>query len=202
LILKGIVIGGDNANSIIPEEITITGASGTSGAGNLTGATRGVNADGTIGAGYAWPSGTNIAATFSTGIYNQIKDNFDAILPGGNAWAAWTPTLTWTAGTPSPLTVTARWMQVGKIVYYTLDIRTTDGNGATALKVTLPVTPATISGFYPTQIGYEYVDGVITNPWAYIDHNVPSNGLNFVALSALTDTKTSAIRISGFYEVA
>lgn len=76
LILKGIVIGGDNANSIIPEEITITGASGTSGAGNLTGATRGVNADGTIGAGYAWPSGTNIAATFSTGIYNQIKDNF------------------------------------------------------------------------------------------------------------------------------
>ena len=72
LITRGIVIGGDSANTILPEEITITGASGTSGAGDLTGVTRGVYADGTIGAGYAWPAGTNIGVTFSTGIYNQL----------------------------------------------------------------------------------------------------------------------------------
>jgi len=76
LITRGIMIGGDNANSILPEEITITGASGTSGAGNLTGATRGITPDGTIGAAYAWPAGTNIAVTLTIGLWNIIKDNF------------------------------------------------------------------------------------------------------------------------------
>jgi hypothetical protein len=84
LITRGIVIGGDNANSILPEEITITGASATSGAGDLTGVTRGVNADGTIGAGYAWTSGSNINVTFSTGIYEGLLSlpNRNAIING------------------------------------------------------------------------------------------------------------------------
>lgn len=75
LITRGIVLGYDDSTESRSEEITITGASGTSGAGNLTGATRGVNADGSIGVGYAWPSGTRVAVMFSTGIYNQLKDN-------------------------------------------------------------------------------------------------------------------------------
>ena len=75
LIAQGIVIGYDSSNPEHSEEITITGASGTSGAGNLTGATRGVNADGSIGAARAWDSGTNIAVMFSTGIYEQIREN-------------------------------------------------------------------------------------------------------------------------------
>lgn len=83
LITEGIVMGGNNANSILPEEITITGASGTSGAGNLTGATRGKNKEGSIGAGYAWPIGTNIGVTFSTNIYNKIKANFEALRTAG-----------------------------------------------------------------------------------------------------------------------
>ena len=79
LITKGIVIGYDNPNDTYAEEITITGASGTSGAGNLTGATRGVNADGAIGAARAWDSATNIAVMFSTGVYEQIRVNEIAI---------------------------------------------------------------------------------------------------------------------------
>lgn len=79
LITKGIVIGYDNATETYAEEITITGASGTSGSGNLTGATRGVNADGTIGAARAWDAGTNIAVMFSTGIYENIRENQIAI---------------------------------------------------------------------------------------------------------------------------
>jgi len=76
LITSGIVLGADNPNPLLPEEITITARSGTSGAGNLTGATRGVNADGSIGAAYAWPAGTNIAVNFSLGIYTGIQNNF------------------------------------------------------------------------------------------------------------------------------
>lgn len=78
LITRGIVIGYDDANQTYAEEITITGASGSSGAGNLTGATRGVNADGTIGQAKAWDAGTSIAVMVSSGIYNIIKDNFAA----------------------------------------------------------------------------------------------------------------------------
>jgi hypothetical protein len=78
LITKGIVIGYDDATVTATEEITITGASATSGPGNLTTATRGVKADGTIGAGVAWGSGTKIAVMFSTGIYDQICDNIAA----------------------------------------------------------------------------------------------------------------------------
>ena len=78
LITKGIVIGYDDAVESYAEEITITGASGTSGAGNLTTVTRGVKKDGSIGAGLAWGSGTKIAVMFSTGIYEQICDNIAA----------------------------------------------------------------------------------------------------------------------------
>ena len=82
LITQGIVIGYDSSDETYSEEITITGASGTSGAGNLTGATRGVNADGSIGAARAWDSGTKIAVMFSTGIYENIRANCDYIISG------------------------------------------------------------------------------------------------------------------------
>lgn len=82
LILKGIVIGFLNSSDIVPEEITITGASGTSGAGNLTGATRGVNADGSIGAAAIWPTGTEIAIMFSTTLPLQIRENFESLNSG------------------------------------------------------------------------------------------------------------------------
>jgi len=81
LITAGIVIGADNANETYAEEITITGASGVSGAGTLTGATRGVNADGTIGAARAWDSGTQIAVMITTGIYGKIRGDLIAKAP-------------------------------------------------------------------------------------------------------------------------
>lgn len=99
LITRGIVIGYDDANQTYSEEITITGASGSSGAGNLTGATRGVNADGTIGQAKAWDAGTSIAVMVSTGIYNIIKDNFAAHESDKAPLAS--PTFTGTATIPT-----------------------------------------------------------------------------------------------------
>ncbi|MDD4453464.1 MAG: hypothetical protein PHZ06_11590, partial [Proteiniphilum sp.] len=75
LITSGIVIGYDSTTETYPEEITITAASGTSGAGNLTGAVRGISADGTNGAARAWNTGIRIAVMLtSTGI-ETIEDN-------------------------------------------------------------------------------------------------------------------------------
>jgi hypothetical protein len=93
LITKGIIIGGDNANALLPEEITITGVSSTAGAGSLTGATRGVNADGTIGAAAIWPQGTNIGVTITAGVYNQIKDNFTECFQRDGSVAMTGPTI-------------------------------------------------------------------------------------------------------------
>jgi len=104
LITKGIVLGYNDVTESASEEITITGASGTSGAGNLTGATRGVKADGSDGIASAWGSGTRIAVMFSTGIYDQICNNiaahesgkapnpfFDYIRLPASAWTVYTP---------------------------------------------------------------------------------------------------------------
>jgi|GEM_PF-4304365 hypothetical protein len=80
LITKGIVIGYNVETETQAEEITITGASTTSGAGNLTGVTRAVNADGaTNGIAYAWPSGSRIAVKLSTAVWEQLIGNIAAI---------------------------------------------------------------------------------------------------------------------------
>lgn len=79
LITEGIVIARNDATETKTEEIKITGASGTSGAGNLTGATRGVSADGVNGAANSWPAGTLISVQFTSTIMQRIKDNFDAL---------------------------------------------------------------------------------------------------------------------------
>lgn len=75
LITEGIVIAFDNATESASEEIKITGCSAASGAGNLTGATRGVSADGTNGAAAVWPEGTKIAVMFTSTLMKRIADD-------------------------------------------------------------------------------------------------------------------------------
>jgi len=99
LIKKGIVIGYDDSVESASEEITITAATTVSGPGNLTGATRGIKADGTDGIAKAWISGTNIAVMFSTGIYDQICDNIAAHESGKAPLAS--PTFTGTPAAPT-----------------------------------------------------------------------------------------------------
>ncbi|MFA5153207.1 MAG: hypothetical protein WC554_11650, partial [Clostridia bacterium] len=110
LITEGISIGFDSDTESYTEEITITGASATSGAGNLTGATRGVNVDGTNGAGRAWDTNTKIAVMFTTGIYNKIRSAIVAgmEIPIGVEWTtnATSPTLVLTNQYGTPITLT------------------------------------------------------------------------------------------------
>jgi hypothetical protein len=99
LILEGIVISRNNATESATEEIKITGASGTSGAGNLTGATRGVSAHGTNGAAASWIAGTLISVQFTSTIMQRIKDNFAAHESDKAPLAS--PTFTGTATIPT-----------------------------------------------------------------------------------------------------
>jgi len=103
LITSGLGIGYDNATQTYAEEIRITGRSASTGAGNLTGAIRGLNADGSIGAAKSHVEGTSIAVMFTTGIYNNIRENFIAL---NGALAGGLPIgVEWTTNSTSPTLV-------------------------------------------------------------------------------------------------
>jgi hypothetical protein len=104
------------------EEITITARSGTSGAGNLTGATRGVKADGTNGAARAFSAGARIAVNFTTGKMEQIADNFAAHESSKAPIAS--PTFTGMVTTPA-IKITGGTPGVGKVL-----VSDADGDGA------------------------------------------------------------------------
>jgi hypothetical protein len=67
----------------------------------------------------------------------------DAVAAGGTAtWANYAPVLTWADGTPAGVVTVARYIKVGKVVTFTIDILSADSNGATGLTISLPEAPA------------------------------------------------------------
>jgi len=119
------------------------------------------------------------------------------------AWAAWTPTLTWTTGTPSSVVTTARWNQVGKIVFFTLFITSSDSNGCTNLTFTLPVTPANAGG-YTLFTAFERYGAVAT--YKTLTFYSTNNGSDTLArtteFQAASDGYVVQVTVTGFYEVA
>jgi hypothetical protein len=85
LLTHGWELGPDNAVEFRTEEVIVTSTDAVSGAGTVFFSTRAVKADGTNGPAYAWPAGTRIRNTFSTSVYDQIKDNFAALPQSRNA---------------------------------------------------------------------------------------------------------------------
>jgi hypothetical protein len=86
LITEGIELYLDDSADNEPEEITITDCDGVSGPGTLTGATRGVNADGDIGIARAWAIGTKVSVNYTTGIHKTIRadlNDLDSRISGG-----------------------------------------------------------------------------------------------------------------------
>jgi hypothetical protein len=79
LLTHGWELGPDNAVEFRTEEVIVSATDGVSGPGTVTFSTRAVKADGTNGPAYAWLAGTRIRNTFSTSVYDQIRDNFTAL---------------------------------------------------------------------------------------------------------------------------
>jgi hypothetical protein len=131
----------------------------------------------------------------------QSTTDMDAV-PQTKMWGDWTPTLTWTAGTPTGITRTSRYCQIGKTVYFTFQIDATDSNATTNLSVTLPVNMAnaTASGVVvvPALEGY----GVAGGTWIVLQAFLYNNLINFLNFQPGTDNQALYIRVSGFYEVA
>jgi hypothetical protein len=81
IIYSGICIYQDGGDQLTPEEVKLTYVSAASGSGFIVTTQRGVNADTycagvNIGTARAWPKGSRVAATFTTGMYYDILSKF------------------------------------------------------------------------------------------------------------------------------
>jgi hypothetical protein len=203
LIKSGIVIGYLNSDDTITEEITITGASGTSGAGSLTGATRGVNADGSIGAGHAWTEGTEVAVMVSLGTYNILKNNLEYL---NDAWSAFDATPIWPDTEPTISTTVARYVRNGNLVTFAASYMISEGNDAESPSIPLPVATSQIANFKLSIIGFKKITSggtsLISDPFAYIDFTEATPVVKFHQFGTLPSGYTAELNISGSYEVA
>jgi hypothetical protein len=118
-------------------------------------------------------------------------------------WTAWTPTLTWTAGTtPAAITKTARWCQIGKVVFFECEISSADSNACTGVTISLPVNHATNSITTPIS-AIEYAPPTAPtsiDPLGYI--NSAGSVIAFLAFRTATDGQAIVLYLSGQYEVA
>lgn len=115
------------------------------------------------------------------------------------AWSAWTPTLVWTTGTPSGINTTARYVKIGKIVFFEFTIVSADSNGCSDLTISLPVSCVATS-IYCNFPCYESNSVIWTNPLGYIDTD--NSLLKFRTFSTVLDGNGVRVEGQGFYEVA
>lgn len=120
------------------------------------------------------------------------------------AWAAWTPTLSWTGADPSSITTSARWIQVSKIVYFNIYINSADSNACTGLTFTLPSTPSN-TGCFPI-FSARQIYGAAGTTYASITFYGTQSGADNIArtnqFNTCTDGQRVQIMCQGFYEVA
>jgi hypothetical protein len=117
-----------------------------------------------------------------------------------NKWRDWTPVVTWTAATPVEGSVvqTARYTTIGNTCFINYSFTATDGNGATGLTISLPVTPKDNNGFIALT-AIQRQNTTYYNPMAYIDDD--SGGIAFCNFTTCTDAQAVYFFITGQYEI-
>jgi hypothetical protein len=117
-----------------------------------------------------------------------------------NRWVDWTPTVTW--GTADPATnvaQTARYTIIGNTVYFNYSYTADDGNAASSLAITLPVT-AKGNNAKIALSALQKVNATWTNAMGYIDDD--SAGIAFYNFQTCTNAQACEFIITGFYEIA
>lgn len=132
----------------------------------------------------------------------QATTDMDAA-PVTKVWVAWTPTIVWTGGTPASLTITCRYTQIARIVFFQIYINSADSNACTNCTITLPSTPANTGTHHAVSCRQTY--GVAGITYATISYYVTQDGsetrLMTNQFNACTDAQTVQLMLSGFYEV-
>lgn len=121
------------------------------------------------------------------------------------AWDTWTPTLTWTTGTPPNLTTVGIYaVENGMCFFHFYTVSTdTDGNGASDLTINLPV-PVLQGSADISCYGIQLQNATYTNPVAYIDADQQAAAdriIKFTNFSTCTASEACAFYVSGCYPV-
>jgi hypothetical protein len=139
------------------------------------------------------------------GLTDRVKDLGNEIagvregIVKSSKWTEWTPTLTWTTGTPEGSVVTkARHKIVDGVCDFSFYYSATDGNGATALTISLPVLPKD-NDTLTSLSSQELSDTTWSNPLAYIEDGATT--ITFRSLTTIADTKAVKILVTGSYEI-
>lgn len=121
-----------------------------------------------------------------------------------NAWTTWNPTLVWGGAAPASLTTVARWVKIGKTVYFDFFCLSTDSNACSSLTISLPVAPLNVAMRIACAAHEQYgVAGATYKPLsAFILADGADNLIHFWDFATATDGQAIAVSTSGFYEVA
>lgn len=203
LLTKGWVLGPDNATDSYTEEITVSATDDTTGAGTVTISARAVKADGTNGAAREWAIGTTIKNTYTTGVHDQVIDNFEAAV---GTWAAFDATPVWPDAEPTISSTVARYVRNGNVVTFGITYLFSDGKDAALPTIPLPVAASQTANYHVplTAVKQWTIDEVTTrsDPFAYIDFTEETPVIKFGQAGSLPTGHTAELRISGSYEVA
>lgn len=129
----------------------------------------------------------------------------------GWAWQSWTPT--WTNFTPGSATIDAKYCQVGKTVFFRLNVTLSSSTMSTLPTFTLPVTSVTYSTNMDLSASCTFLDfgtgsyqgaafWVDTTHAAiyYLDSN--NNGQQVTSTIPFTWANSDQISVQGFYQAA
>jgi len=202
LLTKGWVLGPDNAVDSYTEEVTVSATDATTGAGTVTISARAIKGDGTNGAAREWPIGTTIKNTYTTGIHDQVIDNFAAAV---GTWAAFDATPVWPDNTPTISSTVARYVRNGNLVTFGISYVISEGNDAASPSIPLPVAASQIANYKFPLIGFKKITSggtsLMSDPFAYIDFTEAIPVIKFSQFGTLPSGYTGELRISGSYEV-
>lgn len=118
-------------------------------------------------------------------------------------WQNWTPTLTWTTGTPTGAVMTNiyRWMKIGKTVFIQFIFTASDSNGCTGLTFTVPIPTTSNATYQSLQCDVKYNT---STAWAKpICSTQPSSSMIYLIdnFPTVTDGQKVYVYITGYYEI-
>jgi hypothetical protein len=116
------------------------------------------------------------------------------------SWQDYVPVLTWTGTPPGSITTVARYTLLDTYtVLFNVYITSPDGNGATDLTISLPVTPKDNNSYMPVS-AHQLVDTTWAKRIAYIEDD-SGDDVKFRDFAACTNAKTCTILVQGLYEI-
>jgi len=130
-----------------------------------------------------------------------VTNTQTAVPMAGDLPKAYTPTLAWMTGTPATITTIARTWRYLTTVWFVVDISSANGNGATALTITLPTTPTNNGNNIPCS-ALQLNNTTWSDPLAYILADGSNNKINFRAFTPVAAGNAIKIQVSGFYEMS